>query len=78
MEKKQLKVIVIGAGGRGQSYTNIMHKAPEMFKVVGVAEPLNDRREFVKEKHGIEDKNCFTTWEDILAVLLDKEQGGDN
>lgn len=68
MEKKQLKVIVIGAGGRGQSYTNIMHKAPEMFKVVGVAEPLNDRREFVKEKHGIEDKNCFTTWEDILAV----------
>ena len=68
MENKQLKVIVIGAGSRGQGYTNIMHKAPEKFKVVGVAEPIEDRREYIKEKHEIEDKNCFTTWEDILAV----------
>ena len=68
MENKQLKVIVIGAGGRGQTYTDIMHKVPEMFKVVGVAEPIDDRREYIKEKHEIEDKNCFTTWEDILAV----------
>ena len=68
MENKILKVIVIGAGGRGQTYTDIMHKVPEMFEVVGVAEPLDDRREYIKEKHNIEDKNCFTTWEDILAV----------
>lgn len=68
MENKQLKVIVIGAGGRGQTYTNIMHKVPEKFKVVGVAEPIDDRRDYIKEKHEIEDKNCFTTWEDILAV----------
>ena len=32
MEKKQFKVIVIGAGGRGTTYTNIMGEVPEMFK----------------------------------------------
>lgn len=68
MEKKQFKVIVIGAGGRGTTYTNIMGEVPEMFKVVGVAEPIDDRREYIKEKHGIEDKNCFDTWEKILDV----------
>lgn len=68
MEKKQFKVIVIGAGGRGTTYTNIMGEVPEMFKVVGVAEPIDDRREYIKEKHRIEDKNCFDTWEKILDV----------
>jgi predicted dehydrogenase len=68
MEKKVYKVIVIGAGSRGQGYTNIMHKTPEMFKVVGVAEPIADRRDFIKEKHGIADEYCFDTWEKILDV----------
>ena len=68
MEKKQFKVIVIGAGGRGTGYTNIMSSTPDMFKVVGVAEPIDDRREYIKEKHGIAEENCFDTWEKILAV----------
>ncbi len=65
---KQLKVIVIGAGSRGQGYTNIMADHPDKFKVVGVAEPVENRRNYIKEKHGCDEKNCFTTWEDILAV----------
>lgn len=68
MEKKICKVIVIGAGGRGQGYTNIMANAPELFKVVGVAEPIDDRREYIKEKHGIADEHCFDTWEKILDI----------
>ena len=68
MEKKICKVIVIGAGGRGQGYTNIMAKAPELFKVVGVAEPIDDRREYIKEKHSIADEHCFDTWEKILDI----------
>lgn len=63
-----LKVIVIGAGSRGQRYTDIMHRFPERYRVVGVAEPIDARREYVQAKHGIDKKNCFTTWEDILAV----------
>lgn len=65
---KQLKVIVIGAGGRGRTYTNIMAKAPDKYKVVGVAEPVLERLEYMKNKHGITDEYCFDTWEKILSL----------
>lgn len=65
---KILKVIVIGAGNRGMGYTDIMASSPEKFKVVGVAEPIEDRREYIKKKHGVEEKYCFDTWEKILSV----------
>ncbi len=68
MEKKICKAIVIGAGSRGQIYTDIMAKHPDLFKVVGVAEPLDDRREYIKEKHGVADEHVFDTWEKILDI----------
>ena len=37
---KILKVVLIGAGNRGETYTNIMHEFPEKFQVVAVAEPV--------------------------------------
>ncbi len=61
-----LKVIVIGAGSRGQRYTDIMAEQPDRFKVVGVAEPIDARREYIKTKHGVAEENCFVTWEHIL------------
>lgn len=60
------KVIVIGAGGRGSTYTDIMANYPEWFKVVGVAEPVEDRREYIRKKHGLDPANCHVTWEHIL------------
>ena len=66
MEK--ITAIVIGAGSRGQCYTNEMFKYPDKFQVVGVAEPIENRREFVKNKHGISDEHCFDTWEKILEL----------
>lgn len=65
---KQLKVIVIGAGGRGTGYTNIMADYPERYQVVGVAEPIRDRREYIQNKHGIDGKYCFESWEQILEL----------
>ena len=65
---KRLKVIVIGAGGRGMGYTNIMSKMPEKFEVVGVAEPIKERREYIKQKHNVKEENCYDTWEKILDV----------
>lgn len=65
---KQYSVIVIGAGSRGTIYTDIMANQLEKFKVVGVAEPIKERLEYIKEKHGIAPDNCFDTWEKILAV----------
>lgn len=63
---KQLKVIVIGAGGRGRAYSDIMAEMPEKYQVIGVAEPLEDRMEYMKNKHQIAEENCVDTWEKLL------------
>lgn len=65
---KKLKVILIGAGGRGTSYTNIMYNLPEQFEVIAVAEPLDARRNYIREKHNIPDEMCFTDWKPLLAL----------
>jgi len=65
---KTLKVILIGAGSRGQGYANLMND--ERFKVVGVAEPSEKFRNYIKERHNIPDDMCFESWE----MLLEKEK----
>lgn len=65
---KKLKVILIGAGGRGQRYTDVMHTMPEKFEVVAVAEPIKERREYIKNLHNIPDEMCFTSWEQLTAL----------
>lgn len=63
-----LKAIVIGAGDRGADiYGNYAIRHPNEIKFVAVAEPIEKRRNVFKETHGINEGNCFTTWEDILA-----------
>ena len=63
---KKLKVILIGGGDRGIRYTNIMKDLPEKYEVIALAEPIDNRREFVKGKHGISDDMCFTDWKPLL------------
>ena len=45
---KQYKVIIIGAGGRGIGYAKIMAEMPEKYTVVGVADPIKERRDNLK------------------------------
>ena len=66
MDKK--RVILIGAGLRGLQYTNIMADIGELFEVVAVAEPIEDRREYIRKKHHISPELCFSTWEPLLAL----------
>ena len=65
---RKLKVILIGAGGRGKCYTNVMHEMPDKYEVVAVAEPNDERRNYMKEKHGIPQDKCFTDWKPLLAL----------
>ena len=64
---KKYSVILIGAGIRGTTYTNKMLALKDQFKVVGVAEPIENRRNHIKNKHGIPDDMCFNGWEEILS-----------
>ena len=63
---KTLTVALVGAGNRGQTYTNIMKKDGEHFKVVAVAEPIKERREYIQQLHNIPDEMCFTCWEEFV------------
>ena len=42
---KKLKVILLGAGQRGRIYTDIMSEMCDKYEIVGVAEPIEERRE---------------------------------
>ncbi len=65
---KQITIALIGAGSRGRRYTDIAANNPEKYKVVAVAEPIENRRNYIKEKHNIPDEMCFNTWEDLLVL----------
>ncbi len=65
---KKFKVILIGAGSRGRCYTDIMHTMSEQFEVMAVAEPIESRRNYIKELHGIAEDMCFTDWRPLLGL----------
>ena len=65
---KKKKIILIGAGLRGIAYTDIMAVRNDQYEVVSVAEPIENRREYIKKKHNIPDGMCFSSWEPILAM----------
>lgn len=61
------KVIVIGCGSRGMTYTDIMkNDFNDDFEVVAAAEPVADRRSYVMNKHSIPEEMCFESWEPIF------------
>ncbi len=63
---KKLKVILIGAGGRGRRYTKVMKTMPERFELVGIAEPIESLRESIREVHDVDPANCYESWDQIL------------
>ena len=60
-------VIVIGAGGRGTRYSDMMAALGDEFKVIAVAEPVDIRRNYIKNKFNLPDEMCHTSWEDFLS-----------
>ncbi|MBR4863783.1 MAG: Gfo/Idh/MocA family oxidoreductase [Oscillospiraceae bacterium] len=60
-------VIIIGAGNRGSNYSRKLDVLRDRYKVVAVAEPVEGRRNYVKELYDLPDDMCFTSWQDILS-----------
>ncbi len=61
------KVIVIGAGGRGTRYSDIAYQMGEAFQIVAVAEPVDVRRNYIRDKFGLPEDMCHTSWEDFMS-----------
>ncbi len=62
-----IRVILIGAGNRGTTYAKLMKKMPAQYKMVGVAEPIEMRRNYIKELFDLPEEACYLGWEEILA-----------
>lgn len=63
---KQLTAVLIGAGNRGITYTNLMFDMQEKYKLTAVAEPIEDRNRYIRDKHQIPDDLCFDDWKPLL------------
>jgi len=66
--EKPVTAIVAGAGNRGNVYGDYALRFPEELKIVGFAEPVPFRSTRFAEKHNIDSKNQFITWEHIFDV----------
>ncbi|WP_309121098.1 Gfo/Idh/MocA family oxidoreductase [Paenibacillus sp.] len=61
------RVALIGAGLRGQGYSEYALKYPEEMQVVAVADPNANRREKMRLDHGIDAAMCFADWRELLS-----------
>lgn len=64
---KTYSVIIIGAGCRGGMYADLMAQHPDKYRVVGVAEPIEGRREALRTRLNLDPALCFHSWEDVMA-----------
>lgn len=65
---KQLSLILAGGGDRGSSYLKYLDNNPEKFKLVGLAEPLKEKREFLQKKYHVPAEMCFESYEELLSL----------
>ena len=64
---QKVRLILIGAGGRGTIYANLSLLMPEKVEVVAVAEPRDFFRDRIGKSCNISPENCFSDWHEVLA-----------
>ncbi len=65
---EQKKLIVIGCGSRGKGYSDKALNMDGKFKIVGIAEPIEEKRKYFKKKYGVPEDMIFESWEPLLAL----------
>lgn len=68
MNTQKKTVILVGAGARGKTYTDYIARHADEYAVVAVAEPIDDRRQYIQQTHHIPDEMVFTDWRPLLAL----------
>ena len=64
---KKVKILIIGAGSRGRGYSEYIDRNRDAAEVVGVAEPDDGRREYVKRMFDLPPDAVFTDWKDAAG-----------
>ena len=60
-----ITAIIVGAGHRALGYAKLAEVCPDKLKIVGVADPLPDRRKYCRELFGFGEDMCFETAEEL-------------
>ena len=63
---KKVSFIVLGAGSRGETYSKYALEVPDKMEIVGVAEPVEARRNYFKETYNIPEENVVNDWRELL------------
>ncbi len=63
--KPPVKLIVVGAGGRGTIYADYARAHPEAVQIVGVAEPRPFYRERIARDHGVPADQVWADWREL-------------
>ena len=66
--QRQITVVVIGAGSRGNVYAGYFGKYPEAVKVVGVSDILEHRCRKMADAHGVPPEHRFGDWSEVFKV----------
>ena len=64
---KKVSVIIIGGGGRGTIYAQLLREIGERAEVVAVAEPRDFFRERIAQMHGVPAENAVADWRELVA-----------
>ena len=68
-DMKCVKMIILGAGGRGNFvYGDYALANPDKAKVVAVAEPDAEKRKLFARKHQLDEDHLFTSWEQVFNL----------
>ncbi len=63
---KQLSLILVGGGDRGSCYLKYLKSNPEQFKLVALAEPVKEKREYLRDLYNVPADMCFESYEEVL------------
>lgn len=67
MTPEPVSVAIIGAGGRGHLFGDLIAAHPDLGKVAAVAEPRVEYRERFARQHRLAAHRVFTDWRELLA-----------
>jgi len=60
------RVIIAGAGHRSLCYAGYAQAAPDKMQIVGVAEPIKERRDFVAKAYNLPPERCFHDVDELV------------
>ena len=63
-----LSLILAGGGDRGSSYLKFLETDSEKCKLVGLAEPVFEKREYLRKKYNVPSDKCFESYEELLSL----------